>query len=166
MARLLRKLSAFGLLLLPFVSSSSQLEEMRVTSAPPVLTRRVDMPQLTTTTTTTTTTAPARHVRVSTEESEHAAHFEPGSVEQLIVDVFGDAAPQALKVASCESHYNPDAVNGRYRGVFQIGDMHAAEWLEVTGTDYWTSWMDPVANITYAHALWSRAGWAPWSCAA
>lgn len=99
------------------------------------------------------------------EQSQFVAHFEPGSVQQLIVDIFGPTAPAALTVAKCESGFDPSATNGHYRGVFQVGDLHAANWLDVTGQDYWASWMDPVVNITYAYSL-SKGGtsWGPWSC--
>lgn len=108
-------------------------------------------------------------VSMPTKESEHAAHFDPGSVQQLILDVFGAAGPQALKVAKCESGYRPDAVNPanhRVRGVFQVDEGWADEWLKVTGVSYWDSWMVAETNIRFAFWLYTRSGWGPWACAA
>lgn len=113
---------------------------------------------------TTTTTAPPEP---ATEESQHLAHFDPGSVQQLIVDVFGDAAPTALRVAKCESNYRSDAVNRsnpHVKGVFQIHDSWADEWLAVMGVSYWETWMDAETNIRFAYWLYTQSGWGPWEC--
>lgn len=83
----------------------------------------------------------------------------------LIYEVFGDAGPSAVGVARCESRFHADAVNGRYRGVFQVGDMHADQWLEVMGVSYWDSWMDAATNVRFAFWLYEQSGgWGPWSC--
>lgn len=112
------------------------------------------------------TAAAKQPTRVATKESEHAAHFEPGSVEQMILDVFGDAGPQALRVANCESHYNPDAYNpSGASGVFQIMmPTHAWRFVE----HGWTAGdvFDAYRNIVVAYDIWLDSGWRPWSCAA
>lgn len=110
--------------------------------------------------------APVRPVRSSTPSGPVATPaYDPGSIEALILDAFGSTGAKALSVARCESGLIASAANGRYRGIFQVGDMHAAQWLEVTGLDYWSSWMDAATNVTFAHWLWTQAGWGPWSCA-
>lgn len=48
----------------------------------------------------------------------------------------------------CESGGNPHARNGRYVGLFQIGNG-------VT---------DPETNVMQAHMMWARRGWQPWEC--
>lgn len=109
---------------------------------------------LETTTTTTTTIAPP--------SSSPPA---PADVEELIRSEFGELGDEALSVAWCESRYLPDAVNGPSRGLFQIHEVHAEQWLEVIGRSYWSTWSDPVANAAFAHWLYGDSGgWGPWSC--
>lgn len=111
--------------------------------------------------------APTHYVKQSgaTAVPSDPVAYDPGSVQALICDAFGSACAKALSVAKCESGFDPYATNGHYRGIFQVGDMHAAQWLEVTGRDYWSSWMNAATNIAFARWLWEQDGWGPWSCA-
>jgi peptidoglycan hydrolase CwlO-like protein len=92
----------------------------------------------------------------------------PGSVaqiQQIILDAFAPlgAAGQtwALRVAKCESNYNPYAVNpsSGASGLFQFlpstwrGSPYAAQ-----------SVFDPVANAQAAEWLYNRSGPGQWSC--
>ncbi len=85
---------------------------------------------------------------------------EPKTVEEMIVETFGDDAELALKVAKAESGLNPTAVNpephrgcrGSY-GVFQIACVH---------TDDTQKLLEPEENIRLAYALYSEQGWRPW----
>jgi hypothetical protein len=89
----------------------------------------------------------------------------PGTVEAIITAEFGPVAPEAIRVARCESGLNPNARNGQFRGLYQIGAMHAAQWEAVTGADFWSTWMDPTLNARFARWLYGQSGsWAAWSC--
>lgn len=79
---------------------------------------------------------------------------------------FGSRASQALDVAECESSFDPYQVGGGYyRGLFQIGEHHAKAWASVTGTSYWTAWMDPALNSKYAAwVVKNDGGWGQWEC--
>lgn len=56
-------------------------------------------------------------------------------------------------VAWCESRYFPFAVNGRYRGLFQLG------WRPFGFSPY-----DPVASALSAALTVKREGWRQWEC--
>lgn len=85
-------------------------------------------------------------------------------IVELICQAFGDECAKAVAVATCESGLNPATVGGAgERGLFQIHPVHAKN-LAAAGLS-WEQMFDPAANIHYAHLLWSRAGWGPWTCA-
>jgi hypothetical protein len=79
------------------------------------------------------------------------------SVPQIIVAVFGAAAPEALHVALCESHYYTGATNGQYFGIFQMGSSERAR--------FGGSSLDPWDQVRAAYRYYSVAGWGPWACA-
>lgn len=79
---------------------------------------------------------------------------------------FGPLAPQATRVAQCESSLNPAAVSpgGGNWGLFQINQVHAGQFEAVTGVP-WSSVTDPYANARYAAWLYNQSGgWGPWTC--
>jgi len=91
-----------------------------------------------------------------------------GSVANMIYQVFGANAPQALNIARCESGLNPNAYNpisiggSHAAGVFQI--LYPSTWMgtpQAGGSPYnaWT-------NILAAHAIFVRDGynWHEWTC--
>jgi LysM repeat protein len=88
-------------------------------------------------------------------------------VQQMIRQVFGSYADQALRVAYCESGYNPRAYNpivvlgGHARGVFQIIDVTWASTSQHDKSPY-----DAWANINAANEIFSRDGhrWYEWVC--
>jgi hypothetical protein len=83
------------------------------------------------------------------------------SIPDMIKAVFGDRASEALRVANCESRYDPKARNGSYVGVFQIHHRtHAWRMEKVGGKDLY----DPLTNVRVAHSLMTDKGWAPWTC--
>ena len=66
---------------------------------------------------------------------------------------------RAVRVAKCESRFDPSARNGQYRGGFQMG---ASEWQRygAGGNPH-----DAMANILAARRYWDVAGgWGPWEC--
>jgi hypothetical protein len=78
--------------------------------------------------------------------------------------VFGPVAPQATKIAQCESGLRPDAVSPTNdHGLFQINIVHRADFTRVTGQP-WSAVYDQLQNTRYAKSLYDRQGWAPWTC--
>jgi hypothetical protein len=67
----------------------------------------------------------------------------------------------ALRIAYCESRYDPAAVswNGSSFGLWQIWSGHAARW-----PTFWEEWMIPEVNTAWAYELWQEQGWAIWDC--
>jgi soluble lytic murein transglycosylase-like protein len=92
----------------------------------------------------------------------------PGSVtaiQQIILDAFavlgGAAQTWALRVARCESNYNPYAVN-RSSGASGLFQFLPSTWA---GTpEHNQSVFDPTANANAAAWLYGRSGGSPWSC--
>jgi len=102
-------------------------------------------------------------------------------IEVKIWEVFGEDAPTAIKVATCESGMRAEAhgdtallvVNGKdivgdSIGVFQIRtggkDFNRARANNMT-PDEFRAWMwDADENIKYAKEIYDRQGWAPWTC--
>jgi Transglycosylase SLT domain len=92
----------------------------------------------------------------------------PGSVsaiQQIILDAFaplGGAAQQwALRVAKCESGYNPYAVN-RSSGASGLFQFLPATWAAMPQHNQ--SVFDPVANAQAAAYLYNRSGPGQWQC--
>ena len=85
------------------------------------------------------------------------------STEDLIKAVFGPEAPNALKVAFCESKFDP-SVTGRFRerGIFQIHPVHRKR-IESMGYT-WDQMYEVLPNIKVAYEIWSEQGWKPWTC--
>lgn len=88
------------------------------------------------------------------------------AIKQYITEVFGNEAGIAIKIAQCESGLNPNAYNGNVGtgdnsvGIFQINILGALaksrpskDWLLIATN-----------NIDYAYQMYSKQGWAPWSC--
>lgn len=78
-------------------------------------------------------------------------------IEDQIRAAFGAEGDIAVKVARCESHLNPKAVNksSSARGLFQI----MQSWHKID-----QKWLfDPVINIQVAHKLYQEQGWTPWA---
>jgi hypothetical protein len=88
-----------------------------------------------------------------------------GSIQQIILDAFaplGPAAQQwALRVAKCESGYNPNAVN-RSSGASGLFQFLPATWASLPQHNQ--SVFDPVANAQAAAVLYQRSGPNQWSC--
>jgi hypothetical protein len=82
------------------------------------------------------------------------------------IDVaFGPAREAATRVAQCESGLDPNAVSpgGGNHGLFQINNVHKADFERVTGQP-WSKIYDAHLNTKYAKWLYDRQGWAPWTC--
>ena len=87
------------------------------------------------------------------------------SIQQIILDAFaplGAAAQQwAMRVAACESNYNPYAVN-RSSGASGLFQFMPATWA--ASPERGQSVFDPVANAQAAAWLYQRSGPSQWSC--
>lgn len=97
-----------------------------------------------------------------------APSMPPGStsaIQQIILDAFaplGSAAQQwALRVAKCESNYNPFAVN-RSSGASGLFQFLPSTWALTP--QHAQSVFDPVANAQAAAWLYQRSGPGQWSC--
>jgi hypothetical protein len=88
-----------------------------------------------------------------------------GSIQQIILDAFaplGAGAQQwALRVAKCESGYNPNAVN-RYSGASGLFQFMPSTWASLPQRNQ--SVFNPVANAQAAAVLYQRSGPNQWSC--
>jgi hypothetical protein len=89
----------------------------------------------------------------------------PGSVQDIIVKAFTPFGPSAvqwgLRVAKCESGYNPNAVNpsGPYYGLFQF------LMSTFKNTPYGNqNILDPVANASAAAWKYGNYGPGAWGC--
>ena len=88
-----------------------------------------------------------------------------GSIQQIILDAFaplGAGAQQwALRVAKCESGYNPNAVN-RGSGASGLFQFMPSTWRSMPQGGQ--SVFNPVANAQAAAVLYQRSGPNQWSC--
>lgn len=91
--------------------------------------------------------------------------FPTGSIQAIIVDAFsplGQGAVQwALRVANCESHYNPYAVNSS-SGAAGLFQFLPSTWAHSPYAGQ--SPFDPVANARAAAWLYQRSGPGQWVC--
>jgi hypothetical protein len=77
--------------------------------------------------------------------------------EAAIRHVFGRYAEEALAVARCESGLSRRALNGQYRGLFQLGSWE--RWRYGHGDTALEQ-----ARAAYAYFKASGRTWGPWSC--
>ena len=99
-----------------------------------------------------------------------ANHFEPsadGPIDSaaelhavlLAADWPRDSLSDAVRVAGCESSWDPQAIGQAGEvGLFQIHGVHAGR--VPAGGDL----KDPVTNARVALDIWMQEGWNPWSC--
>jgi len=95
--------------------------------------------------------------------TSHPAVVPSGSVRNMIIQIFGSDAPKALRVATCESGLNPNAVNrsSDAEGVFQFL-LSTWRGTPYAGYSRFNAW----ANISAAHWVFLRDGysWREWQC--
>jgi cell division protein FtsL len=88
-----------------------------------------------------------------------------GSIQQIILDAFAPLGPGAqqwaLRVAKCESGYNPNAVN-RSSGASGLFQFLPSTWASMPQHNQ--SVFNPVANAQAAAVLYQRSGPNQWSC--
>src|SRR5262249_48616650 len=79
------------------------------------------------------------------------------TARNAIYAVFGAYAPQAMRVAWCESRYQTWAQNGQYLGMFQMGARARA--LYGHGPDAWSQ-----ARAAWRYFVAAGHSWSPWTC--
>ncbi len=97
-------------------------------------------------------------------------------IKTLIRRIWVEDPNGAIQVASCESGFHADPVEGlsmtgQYVGVFQLGTSERASWGRGIGTEIYRS-SDPSTaikapaweQITAGHELFKDLGWSPWQC--
>lgn len=83
--------------------------------------------------------------------------YASGSIENMICSFDWDCGT-AVAVARCESGLNPAAANGRFFGIFQLGDTERATYGAGSS-------LDPAIQIAAAYRLYQARSWEPWACA-
>lgn len=86
-----------------------------------------------------------------------------GAIQQAICDAFRAACQWALRVARCESRFNPGATNGSHRGLFQISIKWHAARIQRMGYTLDQMW-EVGPNIAVALAIYEEQGGGPWEC--
>lgn len=88
----------------------------------------------------------------------------PGSVQEVIAEVFGPHASAAIGVARCESGLNPSAVSrgGGNWGLFQINKVHRDRVARMGFA--WEQLLDARVNALVAKSIFDEQGWRPWAC--
>ena len=75
----------------------------------------------------------------------------------IICEVFGRYCGEALRVSWCESRHYKWAVNGQYRGLFQMGEWERRTYGHAPG-----AWAQSRAAKRYFEA--TGRTWGPWTC--
>lgn len=87
-------------------------------------------------------------------------------VKAYIMDVFGPLnGPRAIRIAACESGFNPEALNHNKNGthdggIFQLNSGGTVQSLGLTFNET----KDYKKNIEAAYRLFRQRGWRPWVC--
>jgi len=109
--------------------------------------------------------APSTPSQPSPAPSSTPTVANPTAIQQIILDAFarlGAGAQQwALRVAKCESNYNPLAVN-RYSGASGLFQFLPSTWAATP--QHAQSVFDAVANAQAAAWLYQRSGPGQWVC--
>lgn len=98
---------------------------------------------------------------------EAQAKTEEPTVQDLIVKHFGEDAPMALKIANCESGFNPKVKNkvSTATGVFQIlKDTWIGNRKAMGLSTNLNLRLNAEENVKTAKFIFDRRGWQPWSC--
>jgi len=100
-----------------------------------------------------------------------------------IVEVFGEDAPDALKIAGCESGFNPEIIGDKHLmsynngelvgdsiGVYQVrtgaSNWNRAKANGMTASEFRVYLKDFKNNIDYAKTIYDQRGWGAWhNCA-
>lgn len=69
----------------------------------------------------------------------------------------------AVRVAKCESNFDPEARSPGNWGVFQINDVNRRA-VEEAGLDWERVKVETVSNVQAALVVLERQGWRAWTC--
>lgn len=103
-------------------------------------------------------------------------------IKMYIIEVFGDKSMEALKIAECESRFNPEQIGDEHLmsinnqtgelvgdsiGIFQVRtgstDWNRAKANGMTADEFRAKLKDYKYNIDYAKTIYDRAGdWHDW----
>lgn len=91
------------------------------------------------------------------------------TVDELIEQYFGKAAPSAKRVFACESGLRPDAVGDLRLQFMKNGTRYGASYgvaqiRYLPGRPTPEELLQTEFNIRYAADLYHAQGWTPWSC--
>lgn len=101
--------------------------------------------------------------------TSHAASNQADMIS-IIRQTFGPYSDQAIRIARCESTFNPNATNS-----YAIGNSHAAGLFQILYPSTWygtsqahNSPYDASANAKAAYEIFQRDGysWREWECKA
>jgi hypothetical protein len=85
-------------------------------------------------------------------------------VEAAILAAFGPYGPAALRVADCESDFDPHATNGNHRGLLQINVVVHAKRIANMGYTPDQMW-EVGPHLHVARAIFDEGkDWHQWSC--
>jgi hypothetical protein len=109
--------------------------------------------------------------RPSTSGSSGSAYYRGSYSRNYIVDLIyryfpASQADFAVRVAYCESGFNPNALGdqGRARGIFQFWQATFLE-TNIGARNGWDAAFNPEVNIAAAAEKVARDGWRAWTCA-
>ena len=91
------------------------------------------------------------------------AQAQNGQTPELIKKYWGADDSQALRVARCESNYDPHARNGSHYGVFQLSRKYHEARARNLGYS-WDDMWDAGKNTRVAYDLYKDSEWGPWVC--
>jgi len=97
-------------------------------------------------------------------KKHHSKKKKPKTITGMIKREFGKHADEALRIAYCESRFNPDDVSSAGAvGVFQIRPVdHGWRVKKIKDAK---DLFDPWTNVQVAHHIFEHQGWSPWVCA-
>jgi hypothetical protein len=75
----------------------------------------------------------------------------------------GISVPTSIRVADCESHFDPSLYSTGNAGVFQHAVQYWPDRAEVYGFEGW-SVFNARANVFVTVRMVKAGGWNPWSC--
>ncbi len=101
---------------------------------------------------------PLVRVRFSPRPSRYySVSWRRETTPEIIRTVFGRHGSEAVRVAWCESRFNPRAVNGDHYGIFQMG-----AWERATYGDAYD--VEGQARAAHRYFVASGSDWSPWVC--
>jgi hypothetical protein len=91
-------------------------------------------------------------------------------IASAIYQTFGSVGTSALAIAKCESGLESSRIGDTTLEYTEGGELYGYssglfQIRHLPGRPDPISLLDPVKNIDYAHQLYIKEGWKPWTCA-